>query len=612
MTLFFHGSRLFGVLLLCLLWACTKDDTPAPPAPPPAPAPPAAQPSTTSPPPSQPTTPPQSATSAPAVSAPLASVPDLKLVPPPDLSGLEPAVADQLKAAYESLSVALTKKELSPQELSESYGMMGQLYHAYQLFEAALLCYDNAIQLVPRSFSWRYARADIFRQQGKLADALADYEVACAGQVSDVACLVRQGRARLETNDAATAQELFTRALTLDPQAAAAHEGLGQVANMQGQHQEAVKHLEAALALVPAANRLHYELATAYQKLNQPEKAKTHLDQRGTVGIKVVDGLTEQLEALVRGERIAILRGRLAFQAGRYDDAVAQFTKAVEAEPRSVTARVNLAAALVQLGQGTPAVRQLQEALRLQPLNGAAHYNLAVLLLQQPEGRPEAIRHFRAALVADPTDRQTHVQLANALRQQGEAEEALIYALKAADLDPSDETVLRWTADLLVQRGYFLEARRRLEDAHQQFPDRGLTANALARVLAACPDPTLRDGKRALDLAQRVFAAANSMQHAETVALAFAESGQCQEAAKWQKELVTAAEKQLEKETEHKERGTEVLTRLKAELARYEKDSPCRPPVATTAAASPTTPAASTTPAAATKERQTSDKNVGR
>jgi tetratricopeptide (TPR) repeat protein len=501
-------------------------------------------------------------------------------VPPPDLSGLEPAVAEQLKAAYESLSSTLTKEGLSPQELSESYGMMGQLYHAYQLLDAALLCYDNALQLAPRSFSWRYARADLLRQQGQLPEALADYEIACAGQADNVACLIRQGRARLETNDVVKAQELFARALTLDPQAAAAHEGLGQVASMQGQHQEAVRHFEAALALVPAANRLHYELSTAYQQLNQPERAKAHLDQRGTVGIKVVDGLTEQLEALVRGERIAILRGRLAFQAGRYDDAAAQFTKATEAEPQSVTARVNLAAALVQLGQGTSAVKQLQEALRLQPLHGAAHYNLAVLLLQQPERRPEAIRHFRAALVADPTDRQTHVQLANALRHQGEMEDALIHAMKAADLDPSDETVLRWTAELLVQRGYFIEARKRLEDAHQRFPDRGLTANALARVLAACPDPTLRDGKRALDLAQRVFAAANSMPHAETVALAFAESGQCQEAAKWQQELVTAAEKQLEKETENKETGTKVLQRLKAELARYEKGSPCRPPVA--------------------------------
>ncbi|TKB73572.1 MAG: hypothetical protein E8D45_08830, partial [Nitrospira sp.] len=174
MTLFSHASRVFGVLLLCLLWACTKDDTPAP-APPPASAPPAPQPSTAQPPasPSQPAQAPPSTALAP---TPTAAAPDLKLVPPPNLSGLEPIVADQLKAAYESLSTALTNKDLAPQELSESYGMMGQLYHAYQLFEAALLCYDNALQLAPQNFSWRYARADILRQQGKLPEALADYE----------------------------------------------------------------------------------------------------------------------------------------------------------------------------------------------------------------------------------------------------------------------------------------------------------------------------------------------------------------------------------------------------------------------------------------------------
>jgi tetratricopeptide (TPR) repeat protein len=508
------------------------------------------------------------------VPKPTASVPDLKLVLAPDLSGLDPARAEHLKAAYQSLQAAIARKDLSPQELSEAYGTMAQLYHTYHLWDAAQICYENVGQLAPQNFAWRYARADILRQQGKVADALADYEAACRSQPKNIPCLIHQGRAHLDNHNAAKAGELFTRALALDPQAAAAHEGLGYVARAQERYQEAAQHFEAALALVPAANRLHGELAMLYQHLNDSEKAKAHLGRRGTVGIKVVDALTEQLEALVRGERIAIFRGRLAFYAGHYDEAATQFTKAVEADPRNATARVNLATMLVQIGESTTAITQLQEALRLQPALGGAHYNLAVLLLQQPQRLPDAIYHFRAALVADPTDRQLYVQLANALQRQGKGDEALIYAMKAADLDPTDEKVLLGTAALLVQRGYFAEARQRLEDAHQRFPKRGGTAHALAHLLATCPDPTLRDGKRALDLAQRVFAAQNSAPYAETVALAFAEVGQCNEAAKWQRALLTAAEKKGK---------TEITKRFKTDLARYENSNggPCRPPVVT-------------------------------
>jgi tetratricopeptide (TPR) repeat protein len=444
------------------------------------------------------------------------------------------------------------------------------LYHAYQLLDAAAVCYHNASHLTPESFAWRYALADVLRQQGKITEAIPTYEQACRLQPANVACLTNLGKVYLDNNEATKAQEVLTRAVTLNPKAAAAHDGLGQVASAQGRFQDAIRHFEIALTLVPAASRLHYPLALAYQRLNNPEKAAFHMERRGTVGVKVADSFTEQLEGLIRGERVALVRGRLAFQAGQYADAAAEFKKALEAEPQSVTARVNLATTLVQIGDGTAAVAQLQEALWLQPNHGGAHYNLAVLLAQH-QRLPEAIRHFRAALVADPNDLQAHRQVADALHQLGQDEEALMHYMKVTDGNPQDELALRWTAELLARLGNFAVARQRLEDAHQKFPDRGRTAHALARLLATCPDPMLRDGKRALELAQRVFAADHAAQHAETVALALAEVGQCEEASKWQHALVTAAEK---------EGNVELTQRFKTDLARYEHGSPCRPPLA--------------------------------
>ena len=471
-------SRRFSLFVsLCFLWACTTGEDANHPAPPP--PPPAAQQGTVTPaqpPTAQPESPPPVLADT-EVPKPTASVPDLKLVPAPDLSGLDPARAEHLKAAYQSLQAAIARKDLSPQELSEAYGMMAQLYHTYHLLDAAQICYENVGQLAPQNFAWRYARADILRRQGKVADALADYEAACKSQPKNIPCLIHQGRAHLDNHNTAKAGELFTHALALDPQAAAAHEGLGYVARAQEHYQEAAQHFEAALVLVPAANRLHDELATLYQHLNDSEKAQVHLEQRGTVGIKVVDALTEQLEALVRGERIATFLGRLAFYAGHYDEAATQFTKAVEADPRNATARVNLATMLVQIGKSPTAITQLQEALRLQPAFGGAHYNLAVLLLQQPQRLPDAIYHFRAALVADPTDRHLYgCNWRTPCNGRERETKRLSDAMKAADLDPTDEKVLLGTAALPCATRLFRRSpstpRRRPPTVSQAWSDR--------------------------------------------------------------------------------------------------------------------------------------------
>ena len=104
-----------------------------------------------------------------------------------------------------------------------------------------------------------------------------------------------------------------------------------------------------------------------------------------------------------------------------------------------------------------------------------------------------------------------------------------------------------------------------LESVHRLMPDQGLIAHALARLLAASPDAGVRDGEHALRLASSVAAVAPTVRHLETLALAYAELGRCQEAAATQRRLLGAADE---------------VEGLRADLARYEAGPPCRPPVA--------------------------------
>jgi tetratricopeptide (TPR) repeat protein len=65
------------------------------------------------------------------------------------------------------------------------------------------------------------------------------------------------------------------------------------------------------------------------------------------------------------------------FQKGQFDDAVAQFQKAVEINPDSFTIHYNLGSALFQKGELAEAITQFQEVLRLKPDFSPAQENLA-------------------------------------------------------------------------------------------------------------------------------------------------------------------------------------------------------------------------------------------
>jgi predicted transcriptional regulator of viral defense system len=64
----------------------------------------------------------------------------------------------------------------------------------------------------------------------------------------------------------------------------------------------------------------------------------------------------------------------------------------------------------------------------------------------------------------------------------------------------------------------------------------------------------LRNGGRALELAERVYNATGAVQHGALVALALAELGRCGEASDWQQRMIAAAEQQ---------RNTALLDKLK-------------------------------------------------
>jgi len=454
----------------------------------------------------------------------------LGIVPLPPIDVLEPPVTAHLQEARQEFEVAVARRGRADAELADAYGALGRVFHAYEFFEAAEACYRNASRLRPTDVRWLHLRGYLYQQSGRLEEAVDLYLAALRSAPDDPAAIIRLGETYLGLGRTNVAREQFQAALARYPAAASA--ALGDVALREGRHKDAVQHLEAALERIPSATSLHYSLAMAYRGLGRLDEARAHLERRGPGGIRVVDPIVDLLQTLVRGERLLVIQGRRAYEAGQFQDAANAFSRAIGVAPGSVSARVNLAAALSQLGNIAGAVEHLRVAV------------------EQAPGEADVSRALVGALVR--------------LEREDEAIEVLT---RTRAFIPDDEETLLSLSILLAHQGRYQEAVGRLEDGYRRFPDRTRTATTLARLLASSPNLSLRDGRRALDLAMAVYESSPSPVHGETVALALAELGRCADALEWMSRAVTGAEQAKE---------VAEVVRLRGETSKYET-APCRP-----------------------------------
>jgi hypothetical protein len=115
----------------------------------------------------------------------------------------------------------------------------------------------------------------------------------------------------------------------------------------------------------------------------------------------------------------------------------------------------------------------------------------------------------------------------------------------------------------------YKDARDALADGMKNHPDHAMFAHALARLLAAAPDDQVRDGRRALKLIDQLVKGQQTIELAETTAMALAESGRYQEAVRVQRDALAGAAGA----------GLPAVERRIAENLRiYENHMPCRVP----------------------------------
>ena len=150
--------------------------------------------------------------------------------------------------------------------------------------------------------------------------------------------------------------------------------------------------------------------------------------------------------------------------AGRLDEAVAHYRRAIEISPDYAPAYSNIGTVLQSQGKIDEAIRAYQDALKYRPDFPEVEYNLgnALLKANRPE---EAADHFRRASSSLAGSADVHNNLGNALANQGKMPEALVEFQKAVQLDPKSSTAHRNLGNAYSALGRSDEALEELQQA---------------------------------------------------------------------------------------------------------------------------------------------------
>lgn len=255
-------------------------------------------------------------------------------------------------------------------------------------------------------------------------------------------------------------------------------------------------------------------------------------------------------------------------EAGKVEDAIASYRKAIELDPTQWEAYNNLGVILAAHNQIDEALKLYRKALEHDPGNTLAHNNLGLALARKGE-LDDAIREFRTAAEAGHVE--AICNLGNALLSLRRVDEALAQYRKAIEKDPTSLMAHNNLALVLEERGDWAGAVTHLRELSKNAPQDFAVMDRLAWILATAPEAGARNGEEALMLARRVVYNVHpeKASYRDTLGAAYAEVGNFESAAAQVKGALALAAKEENMDPMY-------LAQLRKRLELYEKGMPYR------------------------------------
>lgn len=405
---------------------------------------------------------------------------------------------------------------------------------------------------------------------------------------------IKRGSAAMRQGNPRAALAAFLDALEAMPDDPLTIFNVGMALIELGEKEEAEARLRQSIAINDNYRDPQYNLALILAERGDLEGAERHFRRAAEIDHEDIEARVRHADALTRLQRS--------------DEAIELLEGVLAADAASPLAQLALGAAHQRAGSDSAARIALSKVLDAAPGASAeraeAHYRLAVLAeangaaqpgasgnagvspgsatpalkdANRPPADSDPIEHLRQAIELDPDFAEAHALLGRMLARQERYVDGARHLARALRHDPANADWHRDRAMSLILGKRYAAARTGLMAGRQALArlESDSARDAVdhldtlrARLLAASPDPSVRNGAEALDIAQRLMADRPSIQHAETVAMALAEVGEFKQAAALQQQALDEVER----------RGGAPTAGQKERLRAYLNDEPAREP----------------------------------
>jgi tetratricopeptide (TPR) repeat protein len=380
---------------------------------------------------------------------------------------LGPFIADQpdqieavamLAEAYQATdrdAEAIALLEKSVEDAPELYSTLGQVYQDAGRWNDAARAFGGAVEERPQSLPLRSQWATALLNLGEAQRAREVLEEGSAGNSRNQRALYLLSEAQRRTRDFSAAEVTARRLIALDARALGGPRQLAQIFLDQNEHQKVVAVLEpivtARLGAADAADlasdtfrSAYFDLATAYEKLRQFDKAMAMLRQARTLSP------TEPL--------VEIRLARSQQDAGRGEDAIKTLQAAVAKFPKEPAVKLSLASTLERERKFNDAEVIFRQLIAEDPKNADALNSFGYMLAERGLKLDEAVGFVQRALAIEPGNGAYLDSLGWAYYKQNHLDQAEAPLREAATQLPTVSVIQDHLGDLLNKRGLFDEA----------------------------------------------------------------------------------------------------------------------------------------------------------
>ena len=269
-------------------------------------------------------------------------------------------------------------------------------------------------------------------------------------------------------------------------------------------------------------------------------------------------------------EKASFELGNIYTQNKQFNKAIKTFRNLLKADHYNAAAYVNLANTMILENENNykKAYKYYKKAIKLNPKYAPAYFSYASILERNGE-IGKAVENYEKTVSLDPDYMTAYCNLAAIYITDNKYDEAIRVLTQIVRLNPNNPEIYHQLANMYYLKQDYKNAINNYREALKLNPNFPSVQSKLATILATSKVAEFRNGKEALELAQKSCELTNNNDPAflDTLAMAYAEVGQFDIAIKTSELAINVA---------NETNNSEIIKDIKNHIENYKNNQPIR------------------------------------